>query len=65
MVYMTPKADNLGLNKEARNIEAQKALNKANRPPPLDPKFPYDLVKFPGSFFGVDRYSDASEKEKD
>lgn len=62
---MTPKTDNLGLNKEARNLEAQKALNKGKRPPPLDPTFPYSPVKFPGSFFGVDRYSGGSEEEKD
>lgn len=62
---MTPKTDIYGLNKEARNIAAQKALIKTNQPPPLDPKFPYDPVRFPSSFFGVDRYSDASEKEKD
>lgn len=49
----------MGLNKGARNLAEQKVLNKANLPPPLDPKFPFDAVKFPVSFFGFDRYSDA------
>lgn len=61
---MTAKTDNLGLDKEARNIEAQKAFIKANRPPPLDPPFAYDAVRFPASFFGVDRYSDAADPDK-
>jgi hypothetical protein len=62
---MTAKTDNLGLNKGARNLAAQEALTKANLPPPLDPKFPYNVVKFPASFFGVDRYSDAPPDKKD
>lgn len=62
---MTAKTDNLGLNKGARNLAAQEALTKANLPPPLDPKFSYDPVKFPASFFGVDRYSDAPPDKED
>lgn len=62
---MTPKTDNLGLNKGARNLAAQEALVKANLPPPLDPKFPYEPVRFPASFFGIDRYSDVPPDEKE
>lgn len=60
---MTPKTDTYGLNKAARNAELQKKLADSGVPPPLDPPFPYDPVRFPASFFGVTEYTVTAQEE--
>lgn len=63
---MTPKTDTYGLNRAARNLALAKELADADAAPPLDPPFPFDLVRFPAAFFGVTEYSvEASDEQKE
>jgi hypothetical protein len=61
---MTPKTDIYGLNKEARNVALQEELLKSNTPPPLDPPFPFEPLRFPASVYNVTEYSDGEHVGK-
>lgn len=55
-----------GLNKEARlRAQRDKDFTESNKEIPLNPAFPFEVLRFSPETFGVTHYSDAEPDQTD